>query len=92
MIKRGLTLDNAMNITSRISIYDYSGPRADCTTARVTTPVLNEGTGACRRQAWPTCTWTKSELPPGQALRQPAPLFEKLDESVIEEEYARLGG
>ena len=36
--------------------------------------------------------WTKSELPPGQVLRQPAPLFKKLDESVIEEEYARLEG
>jgi methionyl-tRNA synthetase len=36
--------------------------------------------------------WTKSELPPGQALRQPAPLFKKLDEHVIEEEYARLEG
>jgi methionyl-tRNA synthetase len=36
--------------------------------------------------------WAKSELPPGQALRQPAPLFKKLDESVIEEEYARLQG
>jgi methionyl-tRNA synthetase len=37
-------------------------------------------------------TWTPSELPPGQALRQPAPLFKKLDESVVEEEYARLEG
>jgi methionyl-tRNA synthetase len=36
--------------------------------------------------------WAKSDLPPGQALRQPAPLFKKLDERVIEEEYARLGG
>jgi methionyl-tRNA synthetase len=36
--------------------------------------------------------WAKSELPPGQALYQPAPLFKKLDESVIEEEYARLEG
>jgi methionyl-tRNA synthetase len=36
--------------------------------------------------------WAKSELPPGQALRQPVPLFKKLDESVIEEEYARLEG
>jgi methionyl-tRNA synthetase len=36
--------------------------------------------------------WAKSELPPGQALRAPAPLFKKLDESVIEEEYARLEG
>ena len=37
-------------------------------------------------------TWAKSELPPGQALRPPAPLFKKLDESLIEEEYARLEG
>jgi len=36
-------------------------------------------------------TWTPSTLPAGQALRPPAPLFKKLDESVIEEEYARLG-
>jgi methionyl-tRNA synthetase len=36
--------------------------------------------------------WTKSELPPGQALRKPAPLFKKLDESVVEEEYTRLEG
>jgi methionyl-tRNA synthetase len=35
-------------------------------------------------------TWTKSELPAGWSLRQPAPLFKKLDESVIDEEYARL--
>ncbi len=37
-------------------------------------------------------TWAVSALPPGQALRPPAPLFKKLDESVIEEEYARLEG
>jgi len=37
-------------------------------------------------------TWAKSDLPPGQALRQPAPLFKKLDESVVEDEYARLEG
>jgi methionyl-tRNA synthetase len=36
--------------------------------------------------------WAPSELPAGQALRKPAPLFKKLDESVIEEEYARLEG
>jgi methionyl-tRNA synthetase len=36
--------------------------------------------------------WAASQLPPGQALRQPAPLFKKLDESVVEEEYARLEG
>jgi methionyl-tRNA synthetase len=37
-------------------------------------------------------TWAPSELPAGQALRRPAPLFKKLDESVVEEEYARLEG
>jgi methionyl-tRNA synthetase len=37
-------------------------------------------------------TWAPSALTPGQALRQPSPLFRKLDESVIEEEYARLEG
>jgi hypothetical protein len=36
--------------------------------------------------------WTKSERPPGQALCEPAPPFRKLDEGVIEEEYARLEG
>jgi methionyl-tRNA synthetase len=37
-------------------------------------------------------TWTPRQLPAGQALRQPAPLFKKLDESLIDEEYAQLGG
>jgi methionyl-tRNA synthetase len=37
-------------------------------------------------------TWARSELPVGQALREPAPLFKKLDESVVEEETARLEG
>jgi methionyl-tRNA synthetase len=34
--------------------------------------------------------WAKSDLPPGQALHPPAPLFKKLEESVVEEEHARL--
>lgn len=35
--------------------------------------------------------WKMSNLQPGQALTQPAPLFKKLDESVAEEERAKLG-
>jgi methionyl-tRNA synthetase len=35
--------------------------------------------------------WKPSELQPGAKLNQPAPLFKKLEESVIEEERARLG-
>jgi methionyl-tRNA synthetase len=36
-------------------------------------------------------TWKPSELKPGAKLNQPAPLFKKLEESVVEEERARLG-
>lgn len=35
--------------------------------------------------------WKPSDLQPGKKLNQPAPLFKKLEESVIEEERARLG-
>jgi len=38
-----------------------------------------------------TGAWKASQLPPGQILRQPEPLFKKLDESVVEEERMRLG-
>lgn len=36
--------------------------------------------------------WEPSQLPPGQTLRKPEPLFKKLDESIIEEELARMAG
>ena len=35
-------------------------------------------------------TWAPSQLPAGQALQQPGPLFRKLDESVAEEEVERM--
>jgi methionyl-tRNA synthetase len=35
--------------------------------------------------------WKSSELQPGKKLNQPSPLFKKLEESVAEEERARLG-
>lgn len=35
--------------------------------------------------------WEYVDLPPGQALRKPQPLFTKLDDSIIEDEQARLG-
>ena len=35
--------------------------------------------------------WEPSRLAPGQGLVQPEPLFRKLDDSVVEEERARLG-
>ncbi len=38
-----------------------------------------------------TESWEPSKLPAGQRLREPKPLFSKLDESVVEEELARMG-
>ncbi len=38
-----------------------------------------------------TATWKPSNLQPGQKLNPPAPLFKKLDESVVEQERSRLG-
>jgi methionyl-tRNA synthetase len=35
--------------------------------------------------------WKPSELQPGQKLNQPGPLFKKLEDTVAEEERARLG-
>jgi methionyl-tRNA synthetase len=35
--------------------------------------------------------WTRSKLEPGQNLREPGPLFKKLEDSVAEEERERLG-
>ena len=39
----------------------------------------------------PPFQWKPSDLKPGQKLNQPGPLFKKLEESVVEEERARLG-
>jgi methionyl-tRNA synthetase len=39
----------------------------------------------------PEPKWTPSRLEPNQTLRQSGPLFKKLEESLIEEERARLG-
>ena len=35
--------------------------------------------------------WQPQDLPPGQKLQEPKPLFSKLDESIIEEETKRIG-
>jgi methionyl-tRNA synthetase len=45
----------------------------------------------CYDASGATGEWKPSQLPPGQPLRQPAPLFKKLDESVAEEELSRIG-
>ncbi len=35
--------------------------------------------------------WEPSRLPAGQALKKPRPLFQKLDEAIVEQELARMG-
>ena len=37
------------------------------------------------------CGWKWQDLPPGQELEEPKPLFTKLDEKLVEEETSRLG-
>ena len=39
-----------------------------------------------------TGRWEPSQLPPGQPMCKPRPLFKKLDESIVEEELARMAG
>jgi methionyl-tRNA synthetase len=36
-------------------------------------------------------TWEPTRLPPGQKLQEPVALFKKLDDSVVDEELARMG-
>ena len=48
------------------------------------TALTHDPTGAVGR-------WTPSTLQPGQPLRQPGPLFKKLEPSIVEDELARLG-
>lgn len=52
---------------------------------------LGTHSGLRYRPAETRSGWSPSQLKPGQRLNQPGPLFKKLDESVVEEERARLG-
>ncbi len=56
--------------------------------------VEEPGTGShrvltCEPRGW-IGRWQPTHLPPGQPLREPRPLFKKLDPAVVEEELARL--
>jgi methionyl-tRNA synthetase len=44
----------------------------------------------CYDDSEATARWEPSQLAPGQALRQPAPLFKKLEPEVAAQELARL--
>lgn len=45
----------------------------------------------CQPETW-IGRWEPSQLPVGQELKEPQPLFRKLDPKVVEEELARLEG
>jgi methionyl-tRNA synthetase len=55
------------------------------------TDTLGEHTVLSYRPGLASGCWEPNRLLPGQALQPPAPLFRKLDPSVIDEERARLG-
>jgi len=55
------------------------------------TDALGTHTGLRYRHGDASGCWEPSELKPGTVLRQPAPLFKKLDESIAVEERERLG-
>jgi methionyl-tRNA synthetase len=44
----------------------------------------------CSPKTW-IGRWQPSRLPLGQQLRQPEPLFKKLDPKIVDEEIARIG-
>jgi methionyl-tRNA synthetase len=48
-------------------------------------------TALCYDASQATGWWEPSRLPAGQALRQPSPLYKKLDEDTVEKELARMG-
>ncbi len=52
---------------------------------------LGEHDALCYLREGASGRWEPSDLQPGAAIRNPAPLFKKLDESVAEAERARLG-
>jgi len=49
------------------------------------------GTGCSGTEGAGEGQWKPSELKPGAKLSQPAPLFKKLEEKIVEEERERLG-
>ncbi len=70
--------------------FGYETPLFGGQYTETVTDSLGEHT-VLRYRGVPGVQWQPSDLKPGAQLNQPAPLFKKLEESVIEEERARLG-
>jgi methionyl-tRNA synthetase len=71
--------------------FDYKSPLFGEQYTETVQDALGEHTVLRYRPARDGGQWKPSELKSGAALRPPAPLFKKLEESVAEEERARLG-
>ncbi len=69
----------------------YSGQLFGEQSVETVTDSIGEHTALRYHPEKATGTWTPSELPAGQALVQPVPLFTKLDASIVDEERERLG-
>ena len=76
--------------------FGYESPLFGESYTETVTDALGEHTvlryrGMGKSMTRPYNAWKPSELKPGAKLNQPALLFKKLEESIIEEERARLG-
>ena len=71
--------------------FGYDGPLFGTQRVETYTDALGPHTALTYDAAGATGRWQPSDLQPGQPLRQPGPLFKKLDESIVEAERARLG-
>lgn len=73
------------------SYLGYSSPIFGKPFPETVTDILGDHTVLRYKPGKGGTQWKPSELQPGTVLREPGPLFKKLDESLIEEERARLG-
>jgi methionyl-tRNA synthetase len=73
------------------NLMGYDGPLFGTQSTETVTDALGEHTVLRYHGETATGRWEPSQLEPGRVLRQPAPLFKKLEAKIIDEERARLG-
>jgi methionyl-tRNA synthetase len=73
------------------AFFGYSSPLFGEAYTELVKDALGEHTVLRYRTGGAGGAWKPSDLQPGATLNQPTPLFKKLDDSLVEEERARLG-
>jgi methionyl-tRNA synthetase len=73
------------------SLMGYDGTLFGTQSTETVTDTLGEHTVLRYHGETATGRWEPSQLEPGRVLRQPAPLFKKLEAKIIDEERDRLG-